>query len=279
MAFITCEGLVKIYRAAGLEVFALQGLDLHVAEGEVVAILGNSGSGKSTLLNVLGGLDAPSAGTARVGEWDLTRLSSRRRDAYRRTVTGFLWQNSGLNLLPYLTALDNVLLAMSVVRRPVRAEAEELLALMGIGHRREALPAQLSGGEQQRVALAVALAGRPGLLLADEPTGSLDDASAAYLLDALHRINQALGTTILLVTHDLQVAQQAMRTVRIRDGKVATETLRGGAEAVVLDGAGRLQIPRHLLEQAGIGLRAEVTVRGGDGAALLLRPAPEQTRG
>ncbi|HYG56664.1 MAG TPA: ABC transporter ATP-binding protein [Symbiobacteriaceae bacterium] len=262
---IECEGLVKIYRASGVEVFALQGLDLRVAEGEVVAVLGNSGSGKSTLMNVLGGLDAPSAGTARVGEWDLTKLTARRRDAYRRSVTGFVWQNSGLNLLPYLTAQDNLLLAMAVAGRPaLPAEARQLLDLVGMEHRANALPTAMSGGEQQRVAVAVALAGRPRLLLADEPTGALDAASAELVMDALHRINAALGTTILLVTHDIAVARHAMRTVRIRDGKVSGEAMGEGDEVVVLDSAGRLQIPRGLLEAAGIGLRAEVSLRGSE---------------
>ncbi|HYF91321.1 MAG TPA: ATP-binding cassette domain-containing protein [Symbiobacteriaceae bacterium] len=262
---ITCEGLVKIYRASGVEVFALQGLDLQVAEGEWVAIVGNSGSGKSTLMNVLGGLDAPSAGTARVGDWDLTRLTPRRRDAYRRTVTGFVWQNSGLNLLPYLSTLENILLAMDVARRRPDAKAAlELLDLVGMAAKKDALPPTCSGGEQQRAAVAVALAGRPRLLLADEPTGSLDAASAGLVMSAFRRVGEALGTTILMVTHDWGVARQAMRTVRIRDGKVATETLRGAEEVVVLDSAGRLQIPRHLLESAGIGSRVEVTLHDGD---------------
>lgn len=260
---IHCEGLVKIYRATGIEVFALQGLDLQVAAGEIVAIVGNSGSGKSTLLNVLGGLDHPSAGIAQVGDWDLTRLSDRRRDAYRRAVTGFVWQNSGLNLLPYLSARENILLAMSVAGvRPDPAEAHRLLDLVGIADRQHARPVQMSGGEQQRAAVAVALAHRPPVLLADEPTGSLDTGAARLVLDAFHRVNEALGTTILMVTHDLDVAAQAGRSVRIRDGKVSTESRRGTDEVLVLDGAGRLQIPRKLLEAAGIGLRATVTLRG-----------------
>lgn len=259
---IHCEGLVKIYRASGIEVFALQGLDLQVSPGEVVAIVGNSGSGKSTLLNVLGGLDHPSAGVAQVAEWDLTRLTDRRRDAYRRKVTGFVWQNSGLNLVPYLTARDNILLAMSIAGlRPDPAEALRLLDLVGVANRQNALPTQLSGGEQQRCAVAVALAHKPAVLLADEPTGSLDASSAHMVLDAFHRVNEALVTTILLVTHDLDVAAQAGRSVRIRDGKVSTETVRGTDEVLVLDSAGRLQVPRKILEAAGIDLRATVTLR------------------
>ena len=261
---IACEGLVKIYRASGVEVFALQGLDLHVAQGEWVAIVGNSGSGKSTLMNVLGGLDAPSAGTARVGPWDLTKLGPRRRDEYRRKVTGFVWQNSGLNLLPYLSALDNVRLAMSVSGRASTEEAEKLLDLVAMLPRRHSLPPTLSGGEQQRVAVAVSLAGSPSLLLADEPTGSLDASSADMVMEVFRRICQTLGTTVVMVTHDMEVARHADRIVRIRDGKVATETVRGTDEVIVLDSAGRLQIPRQMLETAGIALRAEVTLQGTD---------------
>lgn len=268
---IHCEGLVKIFRASGLEVFALQGLDLEVAEGEMVAIVGNSGSGKSTLLNVLGGLDTPSAGVAMVAGRDLIRLSARQRDRYRREVTGFLWQNSALNLIPYLTALDNVLLAMSRVGRPDPAEAERLLALVELADRRHGLPPELSGGEQQRAAIAVALATRPQVLLADEPTGSLDAGAGGMVLDALQQANRELGTTILMVTHDLEIAGYAHRTVRIRDGKVATETMRGADEVTVVDAAGRLQVPQGLLARAGIHRRVELELRG---AEVVLRAPP-----
>lgn len=260
---LVCEGLVKIFRASGLEVFALQGLDLQVDKEEMIAVVGNSGSGKSTLLNVIGGLDEPSAGTARVGEWDLTQLTHRQRDRYRRQVTGFVWQNSGLNLIPYLTALDNLLLAMSLAgRRPDSKEGLHLLELVGLADKRGQLPTRLSGGEQQRVAVAVSLANRPELLLADEPTGSLDGESGRMVIQALQRINRETGTTILIVTHDMEIAAQVQRTVRIRDGKVATELMRGADETLVLDSAGRLQIPKPLLQAAGIGLRAEVVLKG-----------------
>jgi len=270
---ITCEGLVKIYRASGIEVFALQGLDLRVAQGEMVAIVGNSGSGKSTLLNILGGLDHPSAGSAQVADWDLTKLTDRQRDAYRRRVAGFVWQNSGLNLIPYLSAQENLLLAMQIAGvKPDQAEARRLLDLVGVGDRQAALPSQMSGGEQQRVAVAVALAHKPPLLLADEPTGALDASSGQMVLEALQRVNGELGTTILLVTHDMGVAALAGRSVRIRDGKVSTEALRGEGEMVILDTAGRLQVPRKILDAAGIGRRATVTLRG---RTVLLRSPDE----
>ncbi len=272
---IQCEGLVKIYRADGVEVFALQGLDLQVQAGEMVAVVGNSGSGKSTLLNVLGGLDAPSAGVARVADWDLTTLTGRQRDRYRRQVTGFLWQNTALNLIPYLSALDNVLLAMSLTGRPSPAAAEALLALVDMAPYRRARPSELSGGEQQRVAIAVALATRPALLLADEPTGSLDAASAGLVLAALQQINRELGTTVLMVTHDLELAQAAARVVRIRDGKVAAEQTAGTREMAVLDGVGRLQVPAPLLAATGIGRRAEIELRGRE--VVLRAPAEPNT--
>lgn len=269
-ATVHCEGLVKIYRATGIEVFALQGLDLQVAAGEMVAIIGNSGSGKSTLMNVLGGLDAPSAGVAVVRDWDLTKLTPRRRDRYRRTVAGFVWQNSALNLIPYLTALDNILLAQSRVGLSDAAEAGRLLGLVGMAERMHGYPPELSGGEQQRAAIAVALASRPQLLLADEPTGSLDAASGRLVMEALQQVNRELGTTIILVTHDIGMTVYASRTVRIRDGKVATESTRDSAEEVaVLDSAGRLQVPKPLLEAAGITRRASVELRGGE---IVVRP-------
>lgn len=259
---VACEGLVKIYRASGVEVFALQGLDLQVSVGEWVAVAGNSGSGKSTLLNILGGLDAPSAGTVRVGEWDLSRLTRGQRDTYRRKEVAFLWQNAGLNLFPYLSVRDNILLSMSLSRVPSPAVAEELVELVGLGHRQHHRPAQLSGGEQQRAALAVALAASHRLLLADEPTGALDVRARQQVLAALAEVNRTLGTTILMVTHDREAAGYAARTVQIRDGKLATEAVRGEREVLVLDSAGRLPMPRPLLEAAGIGRRAEVELLG-----------------
>lgn len=266
---IHCEGLVKIFRSSGLEVFALQGLDLQVDEGEMVAIVGNSGSGKSTLLNVLGGLDAPSAGAAVVDGRDLVRMSDRDRDRYRRTVTAFVWQNSALNLIPYLSVLDNLLLAQSRVRRPSVAEAEQLLETVEMLQHKAKLPPVLSGGEQQRVAIAAALATRPRVLLADEPTGSLDANSGSMVLSMLRQVNQELGTTVLMVTHDMEIASYAHRTVRIRDGKVASEVTRGAEEMVVLDSAGRLQVPKALLKAAGIERRAEVILRGSE---VVIRP-------
>ena len=180
-AYIVCEDLFKIYKIADLEVVALRGLDLVVDRGEVVAVVGASGSGKTTLLNILAGYDSPSAGKVAVGDKDLLRMTGKDVEIYRREDVGFVWQQTSRNLFPYLTALENVALPMMLTNLPSkerRARAEELLDLMGMGHRTSHTPEKLSGGEQQRVAIGVALANHPPLLLADEPTGELDDATA-----------------------------------------------------------------------------------------------------
>jgi ABC-type lipoprotein export system ATPase subunit len=258
---IVCDNLVRIYKVADLEVVALQGLDLLVNAGEVVAIVGASGSGKSTLMNILGGVDVPSAGRAIVAGHDLTRMGGRERTLYRRRVVGFVWQQTSRNLLPYLSAVENVELPMVLDGAPHRRQrALELLDLVGLGDRARHGPERLSGGQQQRVAIAVALANRPAVLLADEPTGELDSETSAAVFALLRRVNAELGTTILVVTHDPLVSEQVQRTVAIRDGRTSTETLRrteqtdGGDDRViaeefaVLDRAGRLQLPRAHIE-------------------------------
>jgi len=272
MAFVHCQGLVKIYRTADLEVFALQGLDLEVAAGEIMAIIGNSGSGKSTLLNILGALDEPSAGRCVVGEYDLLRLSAAQRVAYQRQVVGFVWQNHARNLIPYLTAVENVEVPMSLtglIGAPARRRALDLLEAVGLAGRAGHTLTHLSGGEQQRVAIALALANQPRLLLADEPTGAVDTGTASRILQIFREINLRYGTTIIIVTHDRAVARAVDRYVLIRDGKVAQEAIRRSPEAgtaheelVVLDGAGRLQIPREALDRVGLSGRARVEVEG-----------------
>jgi putative ABC transport system ATP-binding protein len=262
---IVCEGLVRIYKVADLEVVALQGLDLVVRSGEMIAIVGASGSGKSTLLNILGGLDVPSAGRAVVAGHDLGKLSRRERTAYRRRTVGMVWQQTARNLLPYLTAVENVELPMILDGQAERrARATRLLETVGLGERADHRPDRLSGGEQQRVAIAVALANEPDVLLADEPTGELDSVTAAEIFGLLRRINHEIGTTIVIVTHDTLVSDQVGRTVAIRDGRTSTETVRrteladdGGHRVVhdefaVLDKAGRLQLPRAHVEALGL---------------------------
>jgi putative ABC transport system ATP-binding protein len=274
-AEIACEGLVRIYKVADLEVVALQGLDLHVRSGEMVAIVGASGSGKSTLLNILGGLDTPSAGRAIVAGHDLSAMRGAERTRYRRRVVGFVWQQTARNLLPYLSALENVELPMVLDRSPDRRRrALELLELVGLGDKVDRRPDAMSGGEQQRVAIAVALANDPPLLLADEPTGELDSATAAEVFGLLRRINAEHGTTIVTVTHDPLVAEHVQRTVAIRDGRTSTETLRRtemaddgehrviAEEFAVLDRAGRLQLPRAHVEALGLHRRVRLRLEG-----------------
>ncbi|RMI03545.1 ABC transporter ATP-binding protein [Cellulomonas triticagri] len=262
---ILCEDVVRIFTTEGVEVQALQGLNLRVEKGDLVALVGASGSGKSTLLTILSGLDRPTAGTARVAGADLTALSSRARRAYRRDVVGFVWQQTARNLLPYLTAAENVALPLLVARRGRPAarlsRAEELLDVMGVAHCRDRRPAQMSGGEQQRVAIATAVAAEPRVLLADEPTGELDEATSSDVLDAMRDVNESLGVTTLIVTHDPLVSEHVRRTVAIRDGRTATETLRRtgvdehgrevlhAEEFAVIDRVGRLQLPRDVVER------------------------------
>ncbi|HET9015430.1 MAG TPA: ABC transporter ATP-binding protein [Thermomicrobiaceae bacterium] len=262
-AQIVCDNLVKIYKVAELEVVALQGLDLTVGQGEMVGIVGASGSGKSTLLNILGGLDVPSAGRAEVAGFDLLNMTSQDRLTYRRQVVGFVWQQTARNLLPYLTAADNVELPMILDGMPGRARKErvaELLELVGLSARARHRPDRLSGGEQQRVAIAVALANSPSVLLADEPTGELDTTTSNEVFGVLRRISTDLGVTVVVVTHDPLVSSQMTRTVAIRDGRTSSETLRRTAlsaegaheviaeEFAVLDRAGRLQLPTSYVD-------------------------------
>jgi ABC-type lipoprotein export system ATPase subunit len=269
-ALIVCDNLVKIYKVADLEVVALQGLDLLVDAGEMIALVGASGSGKSTLLNILGGLDTPSAGRAAVAGHDLVAMGRRERTRYRRRVIGFVWQQTAKNLLPYLSAVENVELPMILNGSGDRARAMELLRTVGLAERADHRPERLSCGEQQRVAVAVALANRPEVLLADEPTGELDTATSAEIFDLLRHVNAELGTTVVIVTHDPLVSEQVQRTVAIRDGRTSSETLRRSQlsdegehemiaeEFAVLDRAGRLQLPRAHVEALGLEGRVRV---------------------
>lgn len=238
---IESENLVKIYKKRDVEVVALQGLDLKVERGEVMAIVGNSGSGKSTLLNMIGGLDRPSAGRLYVAGKDLFALSQAELVEYKRSTVGFVWQNNARNLLPYLTVLENVMMPMQfALERQYTSGADRkekavgLLELVGLKHKKNSRLSGLSGGEQQRAAIAIALSNSPEVLLADEPTGSVDAATSAYLLDAFRQVNRDFGTTIVIVTHDREVAKKVNRVVLIRDGKVSSEMI---ATRKSLDGA------------------------------------------
>lgn len=279
--FILCDNLVKIHKIADLEVVALQGLDLEVKEGELLGVVGASGSGKSTLLNILGGLDRPSAGRVRVGKRDLLKMSSRALTEYRRKEVGFVWQQGARNLIPYLSAQDNVELPMILAGHAggkARQHARDLLAAVGLDTRRHHYMQMLSGGEQQRVAICVALANYPSVVLADEPTGELDSNSALTVYQAFRDLCKQAGVTTLIVSHDPNLARHVDRVVAIRDGKLAGETVRKVItkhpaeraheqqpqhehvfeEYAVLDSAGRLQIPKDLREQYGIRERAKL---------------------
>lgn len=273
---IACEGLVRIFTAKGIEVQALQGLDLRVQAGEMVALVGASGSGKSTLLGILAGLDAPTAGSARVAGHDLVTMRAAERLRYRRRSVGFVWQQSGRNLLPYLTARENIALAHGVARvipaGSRAARARELLELLDVADVAEQRPGQLSGGQKQRVAIAVALANEPRVLLADEPTGELDERTTADVLDAMKAVNTEHGVTTLIVTHDPMVSEHVDRTVRIRDGRTSTETLRStrtddegrevrvAQEFAVLDRAGRMQLPGEFVTALELRDRVRLTL-------------------
>jgi len=260
-ALIVCDRVVRIYSGYGIEVQALQGLDLLVGEGELIAMVGASGSGKSTLMNILAGLDEPTAGNVRVAGHDLGAMNARERLGYQRTEVGFIWQQTSRNLLPYLTGLQNVMLPMRftrTARRQRKVRAAELLEAFGVTSCAGRTPDRMSGGEQQRTAIATALANRPRVLLADEPTGELDTVTAREVFGALQTANSEFGVTVLVVTHDPAVSAQVRRTVAIRDGRTSTETLRHdreddlgnqtrhAVEYAVLDRAGRLQLPKEM---------------------------------
>ena len=270
---------------------ALQGLEVRIERGELMAIIGNSGSGKSTFLNMIGGLDRPSAGRLVVDGKDLFKMNERELVQYKRSTVGFVWQNNARNLLPYLTAWQNVQTPMLFEKGAKKKQrALELLEMVGLSHKRNSRLSQLSGGEQQRIAIAIALANSPKLLLADEPTGSVDVKTGAYLLDMFRDINRSTGLTIVIVTHDRLLAKKVNRVVTIRDGKISSERILKQSyldrlhditsftdvkqvqdEYAILDRAGRVQLPRELLDQlelTGNKVRLELV----DGRIVIEKP-------
>ena len=294
---IECDSLVKIYKTPDVEVLALQGLDLTVDYGEMTAIIGNSGSGKSTFLNMLGGLDRPSAGRLLVDGKDLFKLGERELVEYKLRTVGFVWQNNARNLLPYLTATQNVMMPMLFGGEHRRHQrALELLDMVNMSHRKNSRLSALSGGEQQRIAIAIALANHPRLLLADEPTGAVDQKTSSAILDMLRAINRESGLTIVIVTHDQLLAKKVSRVIAIRDGKIASERIMKESyldrlsdisalteveevqdEYAVLDKAGRLQLPADMLKKLGVaGNRVRMELK--DGEIIIRKPLEEETR-
>jgi putative ABC transport system ATP-binding protein len=221
---VEARDLIKVYKTGELEVQALRGLSVVVAKGEMVALIGPSGSGKSTLLNIIGGLDKATAGYVSVMGYDLSQLNPSQLVEFRRKTVGHVFQN--MNLIPTLTAAENVELPMAAlgVRKEARHKrVEELIGVVGLKERIDHKPGELSGGEQQRIALAAALANDPPLVLADEPTGELDTENAMIVVNYLAKVNKELDKTIIMVTHDPRVARAASRILRIQDGVIATD--------------------------------------------------------
>lgn len=214
----SATGLCKVYRTGETEVHALRGVDLEIAAGEILVLLGPSGSGKSTLLNIIGGLDRPTSGTLHYGELELSALDDADLTRFRRQHIGFIFQF--YNLIPSLTAEENVRLVTDIADNPMDPHAA--LALVGLEPRRDHYPAQLSGGEQQRVAVARAIAKQPSVLLCDEPTGALDSATGIHVLETLEQANRELGTTVVIITHNAGIAAMAHRVLHFRDGQIAS---------------------------------------------------------
>lgn len=270
-AIIQADNLVKIYKTDEIEVVALQGLDLRVERGEMMAIIGSSGSGKSTFLNMLGGLDRPSAGKLYVDGKNLFSMTENELVTYKRSTVGFVWQNNGRNLLPYLSAYENIMMPMELSGAKERRErADMLLDMVGLTAKKNNRMQEMSGGEQQRIAIAIALANAPKVLLADEPTGSVDTKTSDFIFDIFRRMNKELGVTIVIVTHDVSLSKKVQRVAAIRDGKISSERilredfaerLRNTDKSVdwheaqtqdeyaILDKAGRVQLPREMLEE------------------------------
>ena len=259
--YVKCEGLFKIYKTSDIEVVALRGLELSIDSGEVISIVGASGSGKSTLLNILAGYDSPSAGSVKVGNYNLLQMNEDQSVRYRREEIGFIWQDTSQNLFPYLSSIENIELPMlvsKISKKKRLSRAEYLLELVNLSDRRDFKPFQLSGGEQQRIAIAVALSNSPRLLLADEPTGELDYNTGQEILQLINSVNVELGTTVIIVTHDQLISSSVNRSITIKDGKTSTERRRDidsssniDQEYHLIDSSGQLQIPNTIVNQIG----------------------------
>ncbi len=258
---IVCENIVKIYKSGESKTLALQGIDLHVKKGEMLAVMGASGSGKSTLLNIIGCLEKADAGSLFIDGADAFKMNFKELNDLRTSKIGFVWQNNARNLIPHLSALENVLAPMRIMGKADKKRAMELLKTVGLEHRIHNTLFELSGGEQQRVSIAVALANEPSIILADEPTGSVDTVTCDEIMRLFRKVNTKLNKTIVIVTHDTHLSSMVDRVVYIRDGKASSELMRTREgdhinqthdEYSVIDKYGRLQIPKHILEESKI---------------------------
>jgi len=285
-AMIECDDLVKIYKTRDTEVMALRGLDLIVERGELVVIIGASGSGKSTLLNMLGGLDKPTMGKLIVDGYDMLKMSTASLTSYKRKSVGFVWQNNARNLLPYLTARENIELIGRVGGRLNKAYAAELLELVGLTKRKNNKLTEMSSGEQQRVATAIALINKPKLLLADEPTSAVDTKTTERMMDMYVNLQKELDLTIVIVSHDPNIARNVDRVISIRDGKTSSEFLRTSniadlknfsenedaqVELAVVDRSGRVQIPEEYLKNLAVGKKDKVRIEN-EGGKIVIYP-------
>ena len=262
---INCTGLYKIFKVSDLEVVALRGVDLIVKYGELLSIVGASGSGKSTLLNILAGYESPSAGDVNVGAFDLLGINQKEAVEYRKKEVGFVWQQTGKNLVPYLDVFSNIelpMMASDLSLKDRKLRVNELIEFLNLNSISTRLPENISGGEQQIAAIAVALANQPPLLLADEPTGELDDETSDMVLEKMRYVNKNYGTTVVIVTHDPKIEDHVNRSIGMRDGKVVKEVLkskRSKNEYVVIDSFGGVQIPQEILSKSKIDSKASLT--------------------
>ena len=262
---INCTGLYKIFKVSDLEVVALRGVDLIVEYGELLSIVGASGSGKSTLLIILAGYESPSAGDVNVGEFDLLGINQKEAVEYRKKEVGFVWQQTGKNLVPYLDVFSNIelpMMASDLSLKDRKLRVNELIEFLNLNSIATRLPENISGGEQQIAAIAVALANQPPLLLADEPTGELDDETSDMVLEKMRYVNKNYGTTVVIVTHDPKIEDHVNRSIGMRDGKVVKEVLkskRSKNEYVVIDSFGGVQIPQEILSKSKIDSKASLT--------------------
>lgn len=264
---INCQGLYKIFKVSDLEVVALRGVDLDVKHGELLSIVGASGSGKSTLLNILAGYESPSAGDVTVGNFDLLGINQKEAVEYRKKEVGFVWQQTGKNLVPYLDIYSNIelpMMASDLSKKDRKLKVESLIEFLNLEKISKRLPENISGGEQQISAIAVALANNPPLLLADEPTGELDDETGFMVLEKMRYVNKNFKTTVVIVTHDPKIEDHVDRSIGMRDGKVVKEVISDGPkkknEYIVVDSFGGVQIPQEVLRKSKILSKANLKV-------------------